>query len=439
MAAHPFERSAWPSSNPPASRVGTEVWQSTRVDETSAPTQILQDPSDYLESVESQPDIGRAVGDDTRELFVSCDPALALEQQFQHLAPQYIALHDIGASVSRKLLVSIAVAAGRKPQKLLIRRQGYGTTLATVEFVDCPASNGKSVRLYSTEVDADMQARQAMARTLLAHSTLGVLMVGDLPAHALSAAFKPLREAMVGPGWTCRSILVLPLTASSAVSSQAAEMTLGTGVDARTTPQIARPADAWGFMGSTWNRLQDQAHPGGGGIMLGRLAASTPVSAPASTPANTRPGDLRPASPATPMPIPGASPRSHTPLDRYVHELIEIAGMVSCCVFDVAAGRAMAHAGAKPAADALARQGSEILLATMGAGRSLGLGGLAVPDLTVTLAQHHLLLRAVPGHPGLALHAVLDKLHVNLAVARTQIQKLEQEFGGRGATSGWVV
>jgi hypothetical protein len=103
-------------------------------------------------------------------------------------------VHD-SASASRKLLADVAAATGLAVKKLAIRRQGYGTTLATLEFIEFPAGEGGALRIYSTEADADTVARHGLARVLLAYSRLGVLMVGDLPAHALAAAFKPLRDA----------------------------------------------------------------------------------------------------------------------------------------------------------------------------------------------------------------------------------------------------
>ena len=38
-----------------------------------------------------QNDIGRQTGANERELFVSCDPAQAMQQQFEHLQPEFIA------------------------------------------------------------------------------------------------------------------------------------------------------------------------------------------------------------------------------------------------------------------------------------------------------------------------------------------------------------
>ena len=133
-----------------------------------------------------------------------------------------------------------------------------------------------------------------------------------------------------------------------------------------------------------------------------------------------------------PMPIPGAgAPEPTNVLERYVHRLATLAGMVSCCVFDAASGRDISHAGASPSATDLGSQGA-VLLAAMGTtSRALGFGH-ARPEAAITLGSHHLLLRAVPRHPGLALHAVLDKSHANLALARLQIARLDGLFDDAG-------
>ena len=152
-------------------------------------------------------DIGRPVGDNLRELFVSCDPAPALLQQFDHAQPEFIAVHDVGTGSSRKLLGAVAEATGLPVKKPAIRRQGYGTTLATLEFIEFPPTEGGTLRLYCTEVDADTSARHGLARVLLAYSRLGVLMVGDLPGHALAggaqAAARRLSSPAPGRTATC--------------------------------------------------------------------------------------------------------------------------------------------------------------------------------------------------------------------------------------------
>jgi len=405
-----------------------DAWQATRA-QTSVATQILQTEDDYL--APEKHDIGRQTQANERELFVSCAPDLAMQQQFEHLRTEFIAVHDIATASSRKLLAGIAAASGHAVQKLIIRRQGYGTALATLEFVELPTPDGSVLRMYSTEVDADTAARQGLARVLLGFSRLGVMMVGDLPRHAIASALKPFQDAMLAGPWPNRQILLLPLASGSALTAHGAEFAQGTGVNVRTTPQVTRPADAWGFINGTWARLRE-------GTPLDRRSPTSPGAAARATAgaaartiapvrAAVEPQPMRPMPAVSSAAARAAAPRSL--LDRYVHQLIELPGMVSCCVFDVNSGLEVTHAGASPGAADLAMHGKALLAGMSASSRTLGLGH-TLPEAAITLGSHHLLLRAVPGHPGLALHAALDKTHANLTLARLQVQRMDSLFEG---------
>lgn len=412
-------------SSPPARPPASE-WQSTRASD-AAPTQIQ--PREEDETSAPVRDVGRQVGPNQRELFVSCDAGEAMQQQFDHLRPEFIALHDVGTSSSRKLLAGVATASGKQVQKLVIRRQGYGTPLATLEFVEF-TSPGQSLRLYTTETDADTHSRHELARVLLSFSRLGVVMVGDLPPHLLNSSFAPLREAMIKNDWHNREMLLLPLSASTALSGTGTELGRGTGVNVRTTPQVTRPADAWAFISGTWNRLREQlqstsgqalpALPGANARPPGGAATAPAPLASAPMPLAMKP--MPPVRSATPAPADG-------PLARYVQQVSELAGMVSVAVFDVATGRSVLHAGARPGGDELGQHGSALLAAMSQTSRALGMGH-ALPEAAITLGTHHLVLRAVPHHPGLAMHAVLDKSHANLTLARLQIARLDSALDG---------
>lgn len=114
-------------------------------------------------------------------------------------------------------------------------------------------------------------------------------------------------------------------------------------------------------------------------------------------------------------------------LPRYVRLLSALNGMTSCCVFDVATGNKLAHAGSAPGATELGRQGQALMGAMLDASEVLGCGH-SLPEAAITLDTHHLLLRPVPGHPGLALHAVFDKGTANLTLARLQVLRLDALF-----------
>ncbi len=434
-----------PTSTRPPSRMSELIdgWQATRA-QTVLATRFVANKDDYL--APEAKDIGRAVGDKLRELFVSCDPAPALLQQFDHARPEFIAVHDIGTNSSRKLLADVATATGLPVKKLAIRRQGYGTTLATLEFIEFPAGEGGAMRVYSTEADADTVSRHGLARVLLAYSRLGVLMVGDLPAHALAAAFKPLRDDIITGPWPNRDLLLLPLAATGALAAQSADLGRGTGVTVRSTPAVQRPSDAWNFINGTWSRLRAQI--AATGLVVPALSVAPVVAAAAGTNAA---GSSTPASAFGPNAVtPTLQPLSLRPMPRlpqvatvsqraeldealaaqmshYVEQLRKLNGMLDCCVFEVASGRQVAHAGEMPDADNLASAATTLLGAIVRTGRRLGLGA-DLPEAAISLDTRHLVLRGVPRHPELMLHAVLDRQHANLTLARLQIQRMDDMF-----------
>lgn len=531
--------------------VASEAWHATRA-QTSLSTQIVRDKDDYLAAEKG--DVGRSTGPNERELFVSCDAGPALQQQFEHLRPEFLVVHDIGTASSRKLLSGIAAASGRALQKLVIRRQGYGKALGTLFFIELPAAGGTALRMYTTESEADPVTRVALARMLLAFSRLGVIMVGDLTVEALRPALKALRDDIIAGPWHNRHMLLLPLASASNLVAQGMDLAQRTGVNVRTTPVVARPAEAWGFISDTWRRLSDpDGGPISGSPAAPALAAETPAVRPAvasaptpvtaPTPAATRRpppaeiptlrtnGAAHPAfrvsvspeasrfdssslpdsgagalamptlvSRPTPTPTPTLSPtlspapapiavaapalanghatgapatgsgvvslRSLPPtakaseyraaaptmpmelserpinppqlqiqaklvdqnvLPRYVRLLSALNGLSSCCVFDVATGNKLAHAGTAPSPAELGRQGQALMAAMLSASNALGCGN-SLPEAAVTLETHHLLLRAVPHHPGIALHAVFDKASANLTLARLQVLRLDALF-----------
>ena len=418
-----------------------DAWADTRA-HTALATQLFTDEAQYLAG--ENEDIGRQIGNNERELFVSCAPAEALQQQFDHLRPEFIAVHDIATASSRKLIVGIAAASGRSVQKLVVRRQGYGTALATLEFIDLPTADGQSLRLYTTDVQCQEAAqRQAVAKSLLAYSRLGVVMVGELPGHAIALALKPLHDDILAGPWPNRNLLLLPLVSASTLVTHGLDLGRGTGVAVRTTPQVTRPADAWSFITGTWSRLREQAVVDGRSVP--ELGAFKPAAYQPGRQASTQPlggiasgdtlafEDAQPsirlalrAAPAATAPALASTPPAAL-IERYAAKVSELSGVVGVCVFDVLGGRALVHAGGGPGAAALAAQGCLLLTAMTETSQSFGYGH-SVPEAAITLASHHLLLRGVPRNPGLAMHALLDKTSANLTLARLQIMRMDTLF-----------
>lgn len=396
-----------------------------REDLLAPSTQIVTDRDAYLGQARN--DIGRRISDDQVELFVTGDVAQALQREFSLHTPEFIALHDLGMSASLRLLSSLAGAAGARVQRLSVRRQGHGVALAVLQFVEVPLSDNSLVRVYSTDINAEGTARAQIARALLAFSRLGVLMVGELPPHAMAAQLGPLHDAMLQGPWPNRDLLLVPLGSGSALAAQGAQLGHGSPVAVHITPHAAKPKHVWTFIGGAWNRLHGT--PGGERALPTELSRAVPKPRVPSTEATTEPMPLespdsmrgpltiQPTMPM-PMPVPGS-----TPWQAYVDRCALIKGCIGACVFDTHSMQVMAQAGGPPSGERLAQQGAALLSSMNDASRSLGLGP-ANAEASITLSNHHLLLRPVPGHPGVALHLVLQSSASNLVLARMQLERI---------------
>ena len=417
----------------------------SREDLLAPRTQIVHDRDAYLG--QGRHDVGRRISDEQVELFVSTDVASALQQEFTLHSPEFIALHDVGMSASLRLLSSLAGAADARVQRLSVRRQGHGVALAVLQFVEVPLADGTPVRVYSTDINGDDAARAQMARVLLAFSRLGVLMVGELPQQALAAQLAPLHDALLRGPWPNRDLLMVPLGSGVALAALGAQLAHQTPVEVHVTPHAAKPKHVWTFVGGAWNRLHGA--PDGKRALPTELSRAVPKPPVPSTEATTESMPLdgigratarvaQPPWPATmvpmapmapsvasnapmpmPMPLPGAA-RWQT----YVDRCALIKGVVSCCVFDTHTLHAMASVGGPPTADRLAQQGAALQSAMNDASRALGLGP-ARAEASISTNSHHLLLRPVPGHPGVALHLVLLASISNLTLARMQLERVE--------------
>jgi hypothetical protein len=402
-----------PTMNHPTAPQNSPASARPDADDLSAPaTQIVRDRDAYLGQ---NRDVGRRLSDTQVELFVADDPAVSLQREFERLAPQYIALHDVGASSSLRLLQAMAATTGRV-MRMTIRRQGHGVALATIQFVEIMGSDGSALRVYSTDIDADTHTRQLLARTLLAHARLAVLVFGDLPAHALAASMQPLVEAVGHERWPNRQMLMIPLGLPTPLKSYVSPFG-SAGINVTVAARVARATDAWSIIGSTWNELDEET--------------SAPPPAPAYAPTVTDDSE----APTQPMGLPGtrgahaqgqgqSHPHAGINWFDYVQRCASVKGMISCCVFDRSNGHALAHAGGRPPAEVMQALGERLLATAGDIGAMMGTG-TAVTEATISYATHHMLLRTLPRQPGVVLHALLDATTGNVALARAQLQRLD--------------
>jgi hypothetical protein len=452
----------------------------------SPATQIVSDREAYLG--QSQNDIGRRISDERVELFIAADIASSLQAQFVRMQPAFITLHDLGGSASLRLLASLAEATGTKVQQLMIRRQGHGVSLAVLQFVEIARTDNTPVRLYSTEINADGPTRGQVAKVMLGFAQVGVLLVGDLPPHVLTNQLQPLRDAMQRAAWPNQSQLLVPVGSGASLATHATYLAQGSRVSVRVTPHSNRPAQAWNFIAGAWNRLQeagqDQAHlplslvagdsihgtihesasdtehdtanhvshdtprplpaagdeettlPGALPMPVHSLTRTTPHSGYQTATTGPRAAlleaephpasSLQPVLRAQPKPVTPARPSVPAADWRgYAARCGVLKGVVSACVFDVRLMVPLASVGHTATPERLAQQGAALLSVMNEAPRALGMStGASGAEGVVTVAGYHLLVRPVPGHPGVAVHLVLTAGPGAATLALMQLERV---------------
>ncbi len=431
--------------------------------------------------------VGSRIGPNDHELFISCDASVALQQQFEQKQTAYIAWHDIGPAGSRRLLAGVA-AAGRRPvQRLSVRRRGHGDILATLEFLELPTADGRTLRLYATDIDAPATDRESIARTLLAHARLTVLMLAGPALGDPATALAPLSTWMARPPWPGRHLLLLPLGPARQLEAAAQDLAVRHGVEVVATPAAHRPSEAWQRVQAAWARLVEQgtlveprstaaafgagddAEAGSGSDAAGLrpsrpsmspdapfpgfhappppAGATGPITAAAGfsstrapadltgPPSGHAPGDGLPDTEPAGWPIGGGSigPTRTMPSDdieaearvaRLLRAAANLPGFTAACVFELGTGRVVTHLGERPHAQLLARHGAALMTAFGDASRGLGFGA-ARPDALLTVGDHHLVVRPVAGEAGLGLHLVVDRHTTDLGRLRSMLMRLD--------------
>lgn len=369
-----------------------QIWDGA----TQLATQILEDgpgqPHDNRE-------LGKKVSDTLRELFVVCDPAEALRQHFELGVAPFVLLHDLGGGAARSFLQALSMLGGWPLQTLSIRRQGFGTVLATLQFLDCPAEQGGTVRLYLAQAQATPAEQGAIRQRLAASAGLQVVLAEALPEAALTSALQALSPVLRPAG----SVLVLPqrrdpeLVQALQAWGQQGALTFEVG------PATATTAPLWALMATHWNR-QARLAPAGRMPVIEQvrlLGMSASPEAPA---------------PRGPVPL---------DLDAYLRTLVVQTGAHSGCVFQLSTRAVEAQTPGAPGAE-LAAQGHALLASIGRLGSGLNLGR-AVREAHVTLGDTQVLVRPVRVRAGSVLILLLPRAAAP-AVWRAALDAHEQQW-----------
>jgi hypothetical protein len=324
--------------------------------------------------------IGKAVGADQWELFVSCAPADALAQQFDIRLPTFMALHSMGKVSSLSFLSDVAAHLGVAVQKLVIRRQGFGTTLATLSFAEAPGANGQPIRIYACQAQAEPAAAHELTRLLLSRCKVSAVLLDGLSPGGWAAQVEALDAqlpAALRPG---SAMLLQPLLPTTELEPLRLSLSMRVGPSLRSVPDVGQPLQAWLALASVWNELLIASHPGTPSESLATLA---------SKPVPPRPPTA--GSAASPTPSPRAAPWRSACL-----ALVERYGVQACCVFNARTLSILAHAGpAHPEPSLMARQGRTLLAAMASSGQLLGLGK-TVQEAQITLQDRVMLVWQMP-------------------------------------------
>jgi hypothetical protein len=390
-------------------------------DEMLAPsTQVVADRDTYLG--QGRHDVGRRISNDQVELFATTDVANALQLEFAQHAPQYVAVHDVGTRAALRLLASLASATGQRVQSLTVRRQGHGVAMAVLQFVEVRLADGTPVRVYATDLGNEGPLRMPVAKVLLAYSQLGVLLMGGLTPGALANHLQPLNAAVLAGPWPNRELLMVPLGSGVPLAAHAAQLGGQRGVAVHVTPQAAKTRQAWAYIAGAWNRLHGGATAGH--AMRAEFGPAGAPPPPPPVPRSEAPTEAMGlnALPDSPARVAPAVAAVGNPWQAYVDSCGLLKGAIACCALDTLAMHPLAYSGPAAKATTLAEQGAKLLKAMAEATQAVGLS--AVPsDGSVTAAGHHLLVRPVPGHPGVAVHLLLAGT-ANLTLARMQLERI---------------
>lgn len=408
-------------STDPFSRQALAAVQPTWAD-TDIKTQVWGGGPPKPDLVSTPSDIGEAVGQHTRELFVSCDATQAIRMQLDLTGLRYMVIGDLGGGLARRCLMDTARASGWPVQKLLVRRQGFGDTLATVLFLDSPTQDGRHVRVFCADVDADDANRASLFHLLLARAELVALLVPDQAAALQAQAIEALRDEVsrTRTPWLNRQLIFMPTKTSPDLIGHITGFREGTGIQARMAPAVKRADQVWVYLGSTWNQMQEAALPDQALRLktLALVAPAPPKVEPVARPLSTSVmGDL------SPLPEPSVA-EAEPVARRCVQHLMRQMGVHRVCVFDLRTLAIEGHTGTLDEAQAMARQGRTLLSAMGRAGEEMALGH-AISEAQFTLLQHRVVLRGLAAMPGCVMHVIMDRSAPPLGPMPTKAQLLD--------------
>jgi hypothetical protein len=409
-----------------------------------------------------------------QELWSDGDANQTLLQDLASRMPAYVAIHDVHGGASLQLLQMFAMNFFGRIQALQIRHRQTRNLLATIQYLDLDVDGSSPLRLIACDIDATLPQRQLLARSLLAFSTLSVLVVGDNATGGIASQLEAWRAQMSQEPWVNRHMLLMPLSSSAAAITRNAQMGRATPVSVRVTPAAVSPDDAWNYISGAWRRASTSIPFSDSGAGSGFIGLGEPIRAPraqathlAARPAAQEAGRELPAqtspsptgcassiaagasvapdnagttlwrrsgfsslpqpSPLKPMPTIGAGSPSVSIIQEHCERILQLEGVLAAAIFDTSTGLIAAQAGGAGFTEQLAKQGLMLVSTIQESARALGCAEGAT-DVTVQWADKNLILRQVPNMPHLAVSALSDRSRTNPVALRTEWLRVDALF-----------
>lgn len=401
---------------------------------TELVTQVMDDSA---QSAHEGRDLGKRVSPTLRELFVVCDPAEAVRQHFELGVAPFAVLHDLGSGAGRRFLEGLRQQSDWPLQQLVIRRQGFGTTLATLSYMDCTVSSG-ALRMYLADVEAVSGEQVALRRQLVRATSANLLIAPSLPAGRAEPGFAQLREDLLSS--EVRGgvpLLVLPQDREVALAQRIDALVADPRLRVEVAPATQVVASAWALLAAYWNR-QTRPAPAAPVQQVERISLSLKDSAfaplaaadaasslslvPLSEPAPSVAPSSVAASPARPVvtrALPSGRPAS---LDEYLSVLVARTKATSACIFNLTTRVIQAHSPGA-ATEAMVEQGCALLASVGRLGQGLGVGR-SVREAHVSLGEVQVIVRPARAQAGCVLMLVLPR-EVEASTWRQAIAELD--------------
>lgn len=390
-------------------------------------------------------DRGQMVDKHTRDLFVVGSPAEAIRQHLAatradlDTATRQITLFDPGRMWASSVIKALSDAAGQPVERLHLRRQNTLATIALIERTSLPRRVEEPLKIYHTDVREAGSQAQAIPIALMESSHLTAVIVAPMSVAALDDIVARLHAAAHGQLWRCPNLLFMLSTpmAPHALRITGLPWPGRLKVVVSTEPMTSASA-VWNAILHTWNEVK----------ALPSWDDKTPQAVEAEPAYPIRVADLEATlagavvqeDGAPPQPAPQAPVQADRPaggldagrLYRGLGQLMQLEGMLGCCVVDASTGLVL-HAERTAQAEDLplelaAATHTEVLRAHRRAARDLGLHD-RIEEIIVTQGQRHQVIRTVSARPEVFLLAVLDKHRTNLALARFKIMDVERSLG----------